>query len=114
MRGAGRVNDRAMALTCGVSAASRLRHDRHDLPGWIRMHRHLAFAMASAAIGCSQLSEPVSDVATPSFVRVGSTRYEIIDLGTLGGGSSSSVGVNGRGEVAGESAVTSGVLHAFV
>ena len=78
------------------------------------MHRHLTLAMASATIGCSQLSQPSSGVATPSFVRVGFTRYEIIDLGTLGGSSSSGVGVNGRGEVAGESVVSSGVLHAFV
>jgi len=40
--------------------------------------------------------------------------YSITDLGTLGGATSTACGINDRGQVAGNSAIASGELHAFL
>src|SRR4051812_30493888 len=44
----------------------------------------------------------------------GSTTYTIVDLGTLGGGSSSALALNDQGQVVGSSQRADSTTHAFV
>jgi probable HAF family extracellular repeat protein len=68
-------------------------------------------ALAATLFGCQAPSgpaDPQASIAQPVL------QYQVVDLGTLGGTSSSAADVNGRGQVVGSSTTADGLNHAFL
>jgi probable HAF family extracellular repeat protein len=67
--------------------------------------------MAAMLFGCQAPSgpaDPQASIAQPFL------QYQVVDLGTLGGTSSSAADVNGRGQIVGGSSTADGLSHAFL
>jgi len=66
--------------------------------------------LAAMLFGCQAPSgpDPQASVALPVL------QYQVVDLGTLGGTSSSAADVNGRGQIVGGSSTADGLSHAFL
>ena len=79
-----------------------------------RMRSSVVAALALTMAGCAaeeSLTEPeVTSTSTTAIAR----RYEVRDLGTLGGSYSFAFGINAGGEVVGVSGTSTGQEHAFL
>jgi probable HAF family extracellular repeat protein len=62
--------------------------------------------------GCQET--PTEPPVSLSQKRASAGAFTLVDLGTLGGSSSSAFGINPRGQVVGSSTTASGVHHAFL
>jgi probable HAF family extracellular repeat protein len=69
------------------------------------MHNYSRWSTAGLLVALLGLGTPADAQAQ---------RYSVMDLGTLGGGTSKGYGINASGQVTGEAVTSGGVFHAFV
>ena len=77
--------------------------------------RRIALVTALALVAsCESPVTPLDAVATRQGRGHRAPRIDMLDLGTLGGTSSTATGINHRGQVIGTSDVAGGGAHAFL